>query len=351
MGWKMIPSAFSYYRPSKVDEAVGLMANLGEDARVIAGGHSLIPIMKQRLTDIKHLIDLSGIDEIRGIQIKNNVVSIGAMTTQVELINNEELFKEAPIIREASLQIADPQVRNLGTIGGNVANGDPANDMPGLMQLLDATYKLSGVNGSREVKARDFYEGAYFTSREDDEILISISFESPSGGYAYEKQKRKIVEKKGWVLVDPGSQAGLDSSMAKAAQRGQNWFGYYWAPTAPIGKYKMKLMDFGVPFAGKDNWDGCIAKGPEGCSDPKPSAWTESVVQTIVTSEIKAMPEVMSYFGKRIYPGPIMNGMLVYMQDNQSTGPDAAIEFLEKHEDVWTKWVSSDVAAKVKKAL
>ena len=168
------------------------MANLGEDARVIAGGHSLIPIMKQRLTDIKHLIDLSGIDEIRGIQIKNNVVSIGAMTTQVELINNEELFKEAPIIREASLQIADPQVRNLGTIGGNVANGDPANDMPGLMQLLDATYKLSGVNGSREVKARDFYEGAYFTSREDDEILISISFESPSGGYAYEKQKRKI---------------------------------------------------------------------------------------------------------------------------------------------------------------
>jgi carbon-monoxide dehydrogenase medium subunit len=192
MGWKMIPSAFSYYRPSKVDEAVGLISNLGEDARVIAGGHSLIPIMKQRLTDIKHLIDLSGIDEIRGIQIKNNVVSIGAMTTQVELINNEELFKEAPIIREASLQIADPQVRNLGTIGGNVANGDPANDMPGLMQLLDATYKLSGVNGSREVKARDFYEGAYFTSREDDEILISISFESPSGGYAYEKQKRKI---------------------------------------------------------------------------------------------------------------------------------------------------------------
>jgi carbon-monoxide dehydrogenase medium subunit len=192
MGWKMIPSAFSYYRPSKVDEAVGLISSLGEDARVIAGGHSLIPVMKQRLTDIKHLIDLSAIDEIKGIQIKNNVVSIGAMTTQVELINNEELFKVAPIIREASLQIADPQVRNLGTIGGNVANGDPANDMPGLMQLLDATYNLSGVNGSREVKARDFYEGAYFTSREDDEILISISFESPSGGYAYEKQKRKI---------------------------------------------------------------------------------------------------------------------------------------------------------------
>ena len=188
----MIPSAFKFYKPDNISKAVSLMKDFGEEARVIAGGHSLIPIMKQRLTDIKHLIDLSGINEIKGINITGDEISIGAMTTQVELINNEELFQKAPIIREASLQIADPQVRNLGTIGGNVANGDPANDMPGLMQLLDATYKLSGTNGSREVKARDFYEGAYFTSREDDEILISISFESPSGGYAYEKQKRKI---------------------------------------------------------------------------------------------------------------------------------------------------------------
>ena len=188
----MIPSAFKFYKPDNISKAVSLMKDFGEEARVIAGGHSLIPIMKQRLTDIKHLIDLSGINEIKGINITGDEISIGAMTTQVELINNEELFQKAPIIREASLQIADPQVRNLGTIGGNVANGDPANDMPGLMQLLDATYKLSGKNGSREVKARDFYEGAYFTSREDDEILLSISFESPSGGYAYEKQKRKI---------------------------------------------------------------------------------------------------------------------------------------------------------------
>ena len=113
----------------------------------------------------------------------------------------------------------------------------------------------------------------------------------------------------------------------------------------------MKLMDFGVPFAGAENWDGCIAVGPEKCADPKPSAWTESVVQTIVTTEIKGMPEVMTYFGKRIYPGPIMNGMLVYMEDNQANGEDAALEFLEKHESVWTKWVSADVAAKVKKSL
>ena len=145
----MIPSAFTFYKPDNMEKAVSLMSDFGDEARVIAGGHSLIPVMKQRLTDIKHLIDLSGINEIKGIEITGNQISIGAMTTQVELINNEELFKKAPIIREASLQIADPQVRNLGTIGGNVANGDPANDMPGLKQLLDATYKLSGKNGVR----------------------------------------------------------------------------------------------------------------------------------------------------------------------------------------------------------
>ena len=110
-------------------------------------------------------------------------------------------------------------------------------------------------------------------------------------------------------------------------------------------------MDFGVPFAGAENWDGCIAVGPEKCGNPKPSAWTESVVQTIVTTEIKDKSDVMAYFGSRIFPGPIMNGMLVYMEENQATGPDAALEFLEKHEDIWTKWVSADVAAKVKKSL
>ena len=114
------------------------------------------------------------------------------MTTQHELIAHEELAKVAPIMTEAALQIADPQVRYMGTIGGNVANGDPGNDMPGLMQLLHASYTLAGPNGTRTVQARDFYEAAYFTAREEEEILTSITFNSPVGGYAYEKQKRKI---------------------------------------------------------------------------------------------------------------------------------------------------------------
>ncbi|NCF49827.1 MAG: xanthine dehydrogenase family protein subunit M [Bacteroidetes bacterium] len=188
----MIPSAFNYHRPETVDGVVSLLAEWGDDARVIAGGHSLIPVMKQRLTDISHLIDLAAVETLKGISLQDGVVTIGAMTTQHELITSDTLAKAAPLVREASLQIADPQVRYVGTIGGNVANGDPANDMPGLMQTLDATYHLTGPNGARTVAARDFYEAAYFTAREEDEILTAISFAAADGGYAYEKQKRKI---------------------------------------------------------------------------------------------------------------------------------------------------------------
>ena len=160
------------------------------------------------------------------------------------------------------------------------------------------------------------------------------------------------MEKKGWVLVDPGSAAGLDGSMAKAVERGENWFGYYWSPTSMIGKYKMVPVDFGVPFAGSDNWDGCIVKPEQECANPMPSAWTKSVVNTVITDRFKkAGGTAAHYLSQRVYPGAIMNGMLVYMADNQAGGDDAAIEFLQKHEDVWTNWVSSDVAAKVKASL
>ena len=172
----MVPGAFSYHRPDTIDGVVSLLGEWGDDARVIAGGHSLIPVMKQRLTDISQLIDLAGVDALKGISIDGDTVTIGAMTTQHELITSGTLHEVAPIIREASLQIADPQVRYVGTIGGNVANGDPANDMPGLMQTIDAKYHLAGPTGERTVAARDFYEAAYFTAREEDEILTSISY-------------------------------------------------------------------------------------------------------------------------------------------------------------------------------
>ena len=188
----MIPAAFDYYRPKNMDDVIALLEEHGDDARVMAGGHSLIPMMKLRMAEVPHLIDLQDIAGLSEIAIADGMITLGAMVTQHDIINDAALTAAAPILREAALQIADPQVRYMGTVGGNVANGDPGNDMPGLMQCLDAQINLIGPNGARSVGARAYYEAAYMTDREDDEVLVSISFAAPSGGFAYEKQKRKI---------------------------------------------------------------------------------------------------------------------------------------------------------------
>ncbi len=161
------------------------------------------------------------------------------------------------------------------------------------------------------------------------------------------------MKNKGWKLVDPGSGSGLDGSLSKAVERGKNWFGYYWSPTSMIGKYKMHKLPFGVPFAGNENWDGCIVKSEQDCADPKRSAWTESKVQTVITDKLfkNSGKEVTGYLKSRVFPGAVMNGMLVYMSDNQASGADAAIEFLLTKGDVWEQWVPADVAKKVKKSL
>jgi carbon-monoxide dehydrogenase medium subunit len=190
----MIPGSFDYHRPSSVKEAVGLLAQLGEDARAIAGGHSLIPMMKLRLASPSHLVDLGGVAELKGIRDDGGDVVIGATTTQHELIGSDALAKKLPLLREAALQIADPQVRYVGTLGGNVANGDPGNDMPAVMMCLGATYHAAGKSGERKIAARDFYQGAYFTALEPGEIVTAVRIPVPAAGhgYAYEKLKRKI---------------------------------------------------------------------------------------------------------------------------------------------------------------
>ena len=160
------------------------------------------------------------------------------------------------------------------------------------------------------------------------------------------------MKKKGWVLVDPGSAAGLDGSLAKAVERGQNWFGYYWAPTALVGKFRPVKVPFGVPFVGTEHWDGCIVKPEQECADPKPSSWTKSEVHTVVGDRfMKNGGMAVDYLRARVFPGDVINAMLAYMQANQASGEEAALEFLRKHESVWTKWVSADAAAKVKSSL
>jgi aerobic carbon-monoxide dehydrogenase medium subunit len=190
----MIPGPFTYYRPATVADAVKLLSTLGEEARPLAGGHSLVPMMKLRLATPEHLVDLHGVASLKGIRRDGSNIVIGAMTTQHELLASDEIGKSLPILHETALLIADPQVRYRGTIGGNVANGDPGNDMPALMMTLGASYRLEGKAGARDVAATEFYQGAYFTSLEPGELLTSISIPVPAAGhgYAYEKLKRKI---------------------------------------------------------------------------------------------------------------------------------------------------------------
>lgn len=190
----MIPGQFDYHRPASVADAVALLARLGPDARPLAGGHSLIPVMKTRLAAPAHLVDLGGLGDLVGICEDGADIVIGAMTTQSALVGSDLLAKALPIMAETSLVIADPQVRYRGTIGGNVANGDPGNDMPALMMCLGASFDLTGPGGVRRVAARDFYLGTYMTALAEGEILTAVRIPRPAAGtgWAYEKLKRKV---------------------------------------------------------------------------------------------------------------------------------------------------------------
>ena len=188
----MISAAFDYHRPKSVSEAVKLLRK-SKGSRLLAGGHSLLPMMKLRLAEPSLLIDLGAIAALRGIKKAGKSIVIGAMITQHELLASALIARNIPILHEAALLIADPQVRYVGTLGGNIANGDPGNDMPAVMLALDATYRLAGPDKRRSVKARAFYKGTYDTALKAGEIVTAIEIPvTPKQGYAYEKLKRKI---------------------------------------------------------------------------------------------------------------------------------------------------------------
>lgn len=190
----MFPGNFDYHRPGSVDEVVALLGRYGGEAKILAGGHSLVPMMKLRLAEPANLIDVNAIDDLKGIRETDGAISIGAATTQAELLASSLLAESCALIPEASAQIADPQVRYCGTVGGNLANGDPGNDLPAVMIALDATYALRGPGGERSVAARDFYKGVYSTELGEDELLTEVRVPALASnqGTAYEKMKRKV---------------------------------------------------------------------------------------------------------------------------------------------------------------
>ena len=188
----MIPGKFNYHRPTTLSEALDILAD-EEDAKVLAGGQSLIPMMKLRFAEPASLIDLGDISELRGISESNGTLAIGAMTTENDLIASNVLAHKCPLLPAAAHQIADPQVRNLGTVGGDIAHGDPANDHPAVMIAAGAELVLASQQGKRTVAAKDFFHGTYLTELGEQEILVAINVPSFSHatGFGYYKLKRK----------------------------------------------------------------------------------------------------------------------------------------------------------------
>jgi len=189
----VIPASFDYHAPRSLGEAVALLSSLGSDAKLLAGGHSLLPMMKLRFAQPAHLIDLNRIADLRGIREESGALVIGAMTTEAELIASPAVRSKVPLLAEGASSIADPQVRYRGTLGGDISHGDPGNDQPALMLALDAAFVLAGPKGQRTVKADGFFLGVYSTQLAPDEILTHIRIPIPAAGsgWSYQKLKRK----------------------------------------------------------------------------------------------------------------------------------------------------------------
>jgi carbon-monoxide dehydrogenase medium subunit len=189
----VIPRPFEYHVPRTLPEALALLGELGDEAKLLAGGHSLLPMMKLRFAEPGHLIDLGKLSELKGIREVAGEIRIGAMTTENELIWSGLLQTKCPLIVEGARQISDPQVRYRGTLGGDISHGDPGNDHPALMMALDASFVLTGERGERVVPADGFFLGTYMTLLEPGEILTEIRIPLPAAGtgYCYAKLKRK----------------------------------------------------------------------------------------------------------------------------------------------------------------
>jgi len=187
----MIPAAFDYVRASSVNEALDLLAKHGDDAKILAGGHSLIPAMKLRLSQPKIVIDISRIGDLRSISQQNGKIAIGALTTHYEIESSDLLKRACPLLPEVAGKIGDMQVRNKGTVGGSCVHADPAGDWPAAMLALDAEFEIAGPNGNRTVTAKDFFVDILTSAVGPGEILRSIHVPATANSAAYVKFAQK----------------------------------------------------------------------------------------------------------------------------------------------------------------
>jgi carbon-monoxide dehydrogenase medium subunit len=214
-----VPAPFEYQRVSSVGQAIVLLDRLGDTARLVAGGHSLIPMMKLRLANFEYLIDINDLhDELGYIVTEPRQIRIGAMTRHRELLESDALAEAFPIFRDAERVIADPVVRNRGTLGGSLCQADPSEDLSAVCTTLGASCVIRGLDGERVVPMEDFHRGPYETAVGDAEILTEVRFPiRPNGSSAYEKVERRAGD---WAVVSAGVAVWLDGGVVADARVG-----------------------------------------------------------------------------------------------------------------------------------
>jgi aerobic carbon-monoxide dehydrogenase medium subunit len=196
----VIPASFDYVRPSSVEEAVRALGSAGEDGKVLAGGQSLITILRLRLSSPEVLVDLGGIADLRGVRDDDDAIVVGAMTTHDEVMNDPLVIAHAPLLAQASARVGDRQVRHLGTFGGSVAHADPAGDLPTVALTLDAEMVVAGASGARRVPAAEFFRDYLTTALEPDEVLTAIRIPKLGSGWAVHYEKFNLVAQ-AWPVV------------------------------------------------------------------------------------------------------------------------------------------------------
>ena len=204
----MIPAAFEYYAPTSVDEALALLGE-HEDAKVLAGGQSLLPVLRLRLAAPETIVDLGRIDELRGVREDGDALVIGAMTPHSVVQSDPLVTEHARLISLATATIADPQVRHRGTFGGSLAHADPAGDLPAVALALGASFVIAGASGRRTVAAADFFEGVFSTVLAEDELLVEVRVPKYTGWGAHYEKFNRVAQQ--WSIVAVAATVRLDT--------------------------------------------------------------------------------------------------------------------------------------------
>ena len=215
----MIPAAFDYVRAGSAAEAISLIGQHGSDAKFIAGGHSLLPMMKLRLAQPAVLVDISRISDLSYIKDAGDHIAIGALTRHMDVEKSSVLAQHVPLLAHAAGHVGDPQVRHRGTIGGSIAHADPASDLPATTLALGATYVVQGPNGTREIAASDFYKSFLESDLAEDEMLTEIRVPKMNGaGWSFQKFNRRAQD---WAIVGVAAWRGANGSGVGLVNMGQ----------------------------------------------------------------------------------------------------------------------------------